>query len=154
MVVCPDAKPWEKYCAEPPCGQLDISKNETFVMLQKFIQEMAGIFPSEYIHLGHDEVNKACYLDDPEFQAVINSGTSLEMLLQTFQDNVQSFARKTQKKIVFWEEVLLDFPTRVPHDTIIQTWKGPDSAHLVLQRGYKVIVSDSKSWYLDCKIYC
>lgn len=151
LVVCPDAKPWERYCAGPPCGQLDISRNETFVMLQKFLREMATVFPSENIHLGHDEVNRECYLDDPKFKAILDSGTDLDMLLQIFQDKIQSITRSIQKIPVFWEEVLLEFPTKVPNDTIIQTWRGQDSASLILEKGYRVIVSDSNSWYLDCK---
>jgi hexosaminidase len=152
LVVCPDAKPWEKYCASPPCGQLDISKNETFEMLEKFIKEMASVFPSQNIHLGHDEVNTACYLEDPNFNAVLNSGTDLATLLQRFQDNVQRIATTVKKTIVFWEEVILDFPTKVPLNTIIQTWKGINGSRLALERGYRVIVSDYSSWYLDCKI--
>jgi hexosaminidase len=130
---------------------LDISKNETFEMLEKFIKEMASVFPSQYIHLGHDEVNTACYLDDPKFKAVLNSGTDLQTLLQRFQDKVQRIAKSVTKTIVFWEEVILDFPTKVPLNTIIQTWRGTDRARLALERGYRVIVSDYSSWYLDCK---
>jgi len=153
LVVCPDAKPWEKYCLSPPCGQLDISKNETYEMLEKFIKEMASVFPSQNIHLGHDEVNKACYLDDPEFKSVLNSGTDLNKLVQKFQDKVQTIAESVEKTIIFWEEVILDFPTKVPNNTIIQTWRGTGRARLVIERGYRVIVSDSSSWYLDCKIF-
>ena len=152
LVVCPDAKPWDKYCAEPPCGQLDISKNETIIMLEKFIREMSDVFPSENIHLGHDEVNKNCYLDDPNIRALLKTGMTLDILLQTFQDNIQDISRNMRKIPVFWEEIVLEFSTKVPKDTIIQSWRGVESTVSILEKGFRVIVSDSKAWYLDCKI--
>lgn len=122
-------------------------------MLKKFLKEMATVFPSENIHLGHDEVNRNCYLDDPKFKALIEAGSDLNTLLQIFQDKIQSISKSVQKVPIFWEDVLLDFPTNVPKHSLIQIWKGPDSARLVLDKGYHIIVSDSKSWYLDCNIF-
>ena len=122
-------------------------------MLEGFLKEMAGIFPDNAVHLGHDEVNKNCYLDDPKFQAIFKTGKTLNQLLQTFHNKLQKITRQIQKTSIFWEEVILEFPILVQNTTIIQSWKGSESTRSIVERGYKVIVSDSKAWYLDCNLF-
>ena len=151
LVLCPDAKPYDTYCAEPPCGQLDISKNETYTMIQTFLTEMASWFPDHVVHLGSDEVNVQCYTDTPSIQSYFKEQNSnLPKLLQTFQDRVQKIVRENKKTPMFWEDVVMDWPTLVPKDTIMQSWKGPQSRLELLERGYQVVVSDANAWYLDC----
>lgn len=41
---------------------------ETFKMLEEILTEVAGLFPSKYIHIGGDEVNKEFWKNCPKCQ--------------------------------------------------------------------------------------
>jgi hypothetical protein len=56
VVACANAQPWELYCNEPPCGQLDPTLEETFVLVEAVVGDVARMFPDALMHLGADEV--------------------------------------------------------------------------------------------------
>src|SRR5690606_32215114 len=48
---------------------LNPAREETYTFLAAFFQEMAALFPDEYIHIGGDENNGRQWLANPEIQA-------------------------------------------------------------------------------------
>ena len=48
---------------------MDPTRDETYAFLDKFIGEMAGMFPSPYFHIGADENNGAVWLANPAIVA-------------------------------------------------------------------------------------
>ena len=41
-------------------GNMNIVLNETWTFLHKFYQEVADVFPDEWIHFGGDELGEEC----------------------------------------------------------------------------------------------
>lgn len=120
-------------------------------MISALLTEMTSWFPDPVVHLGSDEVNEACYLENNGIQGYFATfNATIDTLLQLFQDQVQSISRKNGKTPAFWEEVVLSQSTNVPNDTLVQSWRGSDSKLKILERGYQVIVFDVDGWYLDC----
>jgi N-acetyl-beta-hexosaminidase len=60
-IVCSGAQPWEEFCGEPPCGQLDPTLPETYALVDAVIKDVADLFADAFIHLGADEVNYRCW---------------------------------------------------------------------------------------------
>ena len=56
LIACAGAQPWEQFCAEPPCGQLDPTLDETYELVARVLRDVARVFPDVLVHLGADEV--------------------------------------------------------------------------------------------------
>eukprot|EP00960_Hanusia_phi_P076995 768636-Hanusia_phi.AAC.1 len=56
IVACAGRQPWELFCAQPPCGQLDPTQEETYEVVRAVLEEVARLFPDEALHVGGDEV--------------------------------------------------------------------------------------------------
>lgn len=62
LSLCINQQPWNFYCGEPPCGQLNPKNNNTYLVLEKLYQEMLELTgPVDFFHLGGDEVNLECW---------------------------------------------------------------------------------------------
>lgn len=62
LSLCINQQPWNFYCGEPPCGQLNPKNNNTFLVLEKLYQELLELTgPVDIFHLGGDEVNLECW---------------------------------------------------------------------------------------------
>jgi hexosaminidase len=50
---------------KPHTGSLDPSYEKTYELLSKVFKEMETLFPDSLIHLGGDEVDTTCFLENP-----------------------------------------------------------------------------------------
>lgn len=170
LVTCLHAQPWGPYCAGPPCGQFDVTKDELYEMLHDIYSEMNDMFdePPQF-HMGGDEVFMSCWNSSSEVRDwMINRGWGLTIsdymrLWDYFQERALGIYRNitgaaADRKPILWtsslteEDVIDEFLS--PDDYIIQIWTtagGSDSQinHL-LERGYDVIISNHDVLYLDC----
>lgn len=50
-------EPWQEFCSEPPCGQLNPTNNHTYTLLSHLYAELRSIFhPLHFFHFGGSEV--------------------------------------------------------------------------------------------------
>lgn len=62
LSLCINQQPWNFYCGEPPCGQLNPKNNNTYLVLEKLYQELLELTgPVDFFHMGGDEVNLECW---------------------------------------------------------------------------------------------
>lgn len=62
LTVCFNEQPWQNYCVEPPCGQLDPTQDRLYTVLQDIYREMLQMFRQPTVfHMGGDEVSTACW---------------------------------------------------------------------------------------------
>ena len=105
---------------------MDPTKEETYKFLDKFIGEMAGLFPDQFFHIGGDEVNGKEWDANPKIQAFKQAhGLKDNNDLQAyFNQRVQKIVAKHGKTMLGWDEILRP---DLPKDIAIQSWRGPDS---------------------------
>jgi hexosaminidase len=125
---------------------LDPTRDEVYDFLDKFIGEMADLFPDPYFHIGGDEVNGKQWNANPaiqEFKRAHNFATNEDLQLY-FTRRVQELVRKHGKKMIGWDEIL---HAGVPKDVVIHSWRGAKSLAEAARQGNPVILSSG--YYID-----
>jgi hexosaminidase len=96
-----------------PTPTFDPSKETTYAFLDKFLGEMAALFPSPYIHIGADENNGAAWKANPAIASFMqqNQIADTHALQAYFVKRVSQLLTKHNKKTLGWEE---SFSTDLP----------------------------------------
>jgi len=61
MAVCVNQEPWQSYCVQPPCGQLNPLHEGMYNVLGEIYKDMLDVFQTDLFHMGGDEVNFNCW---------------------------------------------------------------------------------------------
>ena len=125
---------------------MDPTEERTYKFLDKFIGEMAGLFPDRYFHIGGDEVNGKQWSANPKIQAFMRShGLKSNQDLQAyFNTRVQKIVSKHGKIMIGWDEILRP---DLPKDIVVQSWRGQSSLADAAKQGYRGLLS--YGYYLD-----
>src|SRR5262249_50320607 len=138
------------YALDRKWGVLDPAMNpteeKTYKFLDDFIGEMAKLFPDQYFHIGGDEVNGKEWDANPKIQEYRKAHNlkSNEELQAYFSQRVQKIVSKHGKSAVGRHEI---FVPGVSKDTMIHSWRGPESLAAAAKQGYRGILSNG--YYLD-----
>jgi hexosaminidase len=125
---------------------MDPTQESTYKFLEKFIAEMARLFPDAYFHIGGDEVNGKQWDANPKIQAFIHAhGMKNNQDLQAyFNQRLQKIVAKNHKIMVGWDEIL---HPDLPKTIIVQSWRGQASLAEAAKQGYSGLLSFG--YYLD-----
>ncbi len=125
---------------------MDPTQESTYKFLEKFIAEMARLFPDAYFHIGGDEVNGKQWDANPKIQAFIHAhGMKNNQDLQAyFNQRLQKILAKNHKTMVGWDEIL---HPDLPKTIIVQSWRGQASLAEAAKQGYSGLLSFG--YYLD-----
>jgi hexosaminidase len=120
----------------------------TFDFLKKVFQEIADLFPSEYIHLGGDECSKMWWKQSETTQAFMKkNGLKDELALQTyFIEQVSKYLKEKNKKVIGWHEIM---EGKLDTSTIMMNWSNDAKAIEAASKGYPVIMTPSVPYYLN-----
>lgn len=168
LTACFNAQPWQQFCVEPPCGQLDPTEDRLYDVLEDIYRTMWTDFGQPHLfHMGGDEVSVSCWNSSARIQQWMTQqrGWQLEekdfmRLWGHFQDNAQSRLDKVmgeqRRPLLLWTSRLTEVPYVQDYvnkeRTIIQIWTKGDDAKVadLLRLGFRVIVSNYDALYLDC----
>ena len=125
---------------------MDPTEERTYKFLDKFIGEMAALFPDKYFHIGGDEVNGKQWDANPKIQAFMHSHAlkNNQELQAYFNQRVQKIVSKHGKIMIGWDEVL---NPDLAKDVVVQSWRGQDSLAQAAKQGYRGLLSFG--YYLD-----
>ena len=86
LAVCVNKDPWEEFCVEPPCGQLNPANDKLYPILEKIYKEYLNMFDSDLFHAGGDEVKTYFVKNVLNLLLLINvnNETNLQVLLIYF----------------------------------------------------------------------
>ncbi|KAI9327966.1 glycoside hydrolase superfamily, partial [Obelidium mucronatum] len=150
-----------QYCAEPPCGQLDVRKSKAIALLDQLVGEVGAWFADPVLHVGHDEVNARAYgLVPDNWDSVPADAT--HALMRDFEPKLLSILAKHGKKYAAWDEVAWAYgiESMVPKDAVVGVWSDyaknlvPAMTKLGLN---KIVVAPYSTYYFDCspsQIWC
>lgn len=133
---------------------LCIGNEDAMLFLEDVFDEVAGLFPYEYIHIGGDEAPRVRWEKCPRCQARIKAENlkaddafSAEDRLQTYcSRRIIEFLKTKGKRVIGWDEMMegdID-----PHLTVM-AWRGVDKGAAAARAGLDVIVVPSGYCYFD-----
>jgi hexosaminidase len=127
-----------------PC--MDPTQEETYAFLDTFIEEMAGLFPDAYFHIGGDEVSGKLWNSNPDIIAFKKEQGMKDNhdLQANFNKRILAIIQKHGKKMLGWDEI---FHPDLPKDVVVHSWRGPKSLAEAARQGYMGILSNG--YYLD-----
>lgn len=101
---------------------IDPAREETYEFVDRFIAEMAEVFPDPYFHTGGDEVNPTAWKENPRIKDFMDAhGFKRGRDLQAyFTGRYAALVAKHGKIPIGWEEVL---HSDVPEEVIVHLWK-------------------------------
>ncbi|WEK18065.1 MAG: family 20 glycosylhydrolase [Candidatus Pedobacter colombiensis] len=136
--------PWNASRTNVVCAGND----SVFVFLEKVIGELAGLFPSKYIHIGGDEVSRAYWDKCPVCQQRIKDEhlKSSEELQSYFLKRVSKIVLSKGKKPLGWYENL---PGGLPDEMAVMSWKDDKGGILSSKKGQQVVMTPAAYTYLD-----
>jgi hexosaminidase len=114
---------------------MDPTKEELYALLDKFIGEMAALFPDEYFHIGGDELNGKQWDSSPSIKAFKqqnNLKTNYDLHVYFNKRRVQLLA-KYNKRMIGWDEIL---HPDLPKNIVVQSWRGQASLADGARKGY------------------
>jgi hexosaminidase len=124
----------------------DPTNERVYRFLDRFVGEMAALFPDAYWHVGGDENSGVEWDANPRIQAFKRAhGFTTNAALQTyFNQRLVPILAKHHKRMVGWDEIL---QPGLPTTSVIQSWQGRATLDSAARRGYAAILSSG--WYLD-----
>ena len=122
------------------------AKAETFQFLDDVLTEVAGLFPSKYIHIGGDEVPKGPWKNDVACQALMKrEGLKNEEELQSwFIRRIEKLVNAKGKTLIGWSEILQG---GLAQNAAVMDWIG--GGREAASQGHDVVMSPTKYCYLD-----
>jgi hexosaminidase len=124
----------------------DPTREETYQFLDQFIEEMAGLFPDPYWHIGGDEVDPRQWNDNARI-AAFRTRRSLKdnaALQAWFNQRLSRILTRHGKKMIGWDEILHQ---QLPAGTVIQSWRGVEYLGRTIEMGFASILS--APYYID-----
>ncbi|HEV8415151.1 MAG TPA: beta-N-acetylhexosaminidase [Bryobacteraceae bacterium] len=123
-------------------------KESTFQFLENVLSEVLTLFPSPYIHIGGDEVQKDRWKESPDAQAVIRrEGLKDEGELQSyFIRRMERFINSQGRRMIGWDEIL---EGGLAPDATVMSWRGEQGGIAAARQGHDVIMSPDAYLYFD-----
>lgn len=126
---------------------------DTYKFIDAVLSEIASLFPSEYVHIGGDEVSFGwdCWKDNKDVQELMRR-ENLKSLMEVesyFMRRVIAMLDKYGKKLIGWDDIL-DLDIDRNHTAV--TWfrsERPDHLDKAAAEGVPVVMSPRQPNYLD-----
>ena len=126
------------------------SREENYALLADILGEVSELFPSEYIHIGGDEVEMSQWRRCPDCQALMrdNGMSSTAELQQYFMSRLTDILAMHGKKPAVWNEAIDG--GQLSDDTRVYGWESVKECRTAAAN-YKTIVMPGQHFYFDMK---
>jgi hexosaminidase len=133
-------------CSGKNTGVYCAGNEDTFVFLQDVLTEVFALFPSQYIHIGGDEVDKTAWHSCPKCQARMKAeGLKSEHELQSyFIRRIEKFINANHRDLLGWSEIR---EGGLAANATVMDWIGGGKE--AAAEGHKVVMSPTGFCYFD-----
>lgn len=133
-----------------PNNALNPAIAATYDFLGAVFDELVDLFPSDYIHIGGDEVADGSWLASPLcIQLMKVEGIEGTFGLQSyFLKKIKSMLTERDKKLSGWNEVSHGGGVEA-EGTLLMAWQNSEIGIELAQAGYDVVMTPGQAYYLD-----
>jgi hexosaminidase len=128
-------------------------KDGTYTFLTNILKEVATLFPSQYIHIGGDEVHfgNEQWNDKPEIWQLMDTHglDGLTGVEHYFLNRMSDSIKNMNKTLIGWDEVVnANLPAS---NTMVMWWRHekPGQLEKAINKGYQIIMCPRIPLYLD-----
>lgn len=147
-LACGGAEAWVRrqglqhpnvYCA---------SKPTTFTFVTEVLEEVLTLFPSRFIHIGGDEVDKGLWAACPDCRAYrAAQGLPDEHALQSdFIRRIDAWLTARGRRMVGWDEIL---EGGLAKGATVMSWRGTEGGIQAARAGHDVVMAPGSHCYFD-----
>ena len=128
-----------------------VAREENYQLLEDILGEVCDIFPSEYIHIGGDEVDTSYWERCPHCSALYQREEMAHHseLQERFMERLVEILARNGKRAVMWNEATES--GRLSHDVVICGWEGVEESRKVAEEGYPTVVMPGEYFYFDMR---
>ena len=123
-------------------------KEETFRFIENVLNEVCGLFPGTYIHIGGDECPKVRWKHCNHCQALMKRlHLKNESELQSyFVRRVGKFLKSKGKEMIGWDEIL---EGGLASGATVMSWRGTEGGIKAAKKRHKVVMTPGSHCYFD-----
>lgn len=146
FLTCNGENKWGELFTKPicPCNE------STFTFAQDIFTEIMDIFPSKYIHIGGDEVDRSDWGKSDACKALMEKEgiKDLAALQSYFIHRMEKFFITKGRKLIGWDEII---EGGISPTAIVMYWRGwvPDAPAKAVKNGNQVIMAPGEPLYFD-----
>lgn len=137
----------------PQAGQPDTNvfcagNEKSFQFVEGVLDEVMALFPSKWIHIGGDEVDKRFWHACPLCQARMKAeGLKDEEELQSyFIGRIDKYLASKGRRLIGWDEIL---EGGLAPGATVMSWRGIDGGIAAAKAGHDVVMSPTSHAYFD-----
>ncbi len=146
QVSCVDSAGWGTEFSFPICP----CNPDVMDFSYKIWDEIIDLFPSNVVHIGCDEVEKATWASSPECQAFMkdNGMTSLNEIQNYFVKKLQQHLQAKGKTVIAWDDVI---EGNIDNNITMMYWRAwvTDSPERSAANGNPIILTPWSHFYLS-----
>lgn len=146
FLTCNGENKWGTLFTKPicPCNE------STFTFAENVYSEIMDIFPSKYIHIGGDEVDRSDWAKSDACKALMQREgiKDLPALQSYFIDRMEKFFNSKGRKLIGWDEII---EGGISPTAIVMYWRTwvPGAPIKAVKNGNQVIMTPGTPLYFD-----
>jgi hexosaminidase len=123
--------------------------DETYKFIYAVLDEVCDLFPSEWVHVGSDEVPDGAWLKSElcHEKRELLALESKEKLHGHFLREVEKHLEEKGRKMAGWEEVRTG--ELASNSTRVYSWQGVEAGRVAAKAGHSVVMTPAQYTYLD-----
>ena len=128
-----------------------VAREENYALLADILGELCTLFPSEYIHVGGDEVDMTQWKRCPDCQALMRQRGMADphQLEDLFMQRMAAILGANGKRPAVWNEAVATGD--LAHDSRVYGWQSVKSCLDATAKGYETVVMPGEYFYFDMR---
>nr|WP_293841948.1 family 20 glycosylhydrolase [uncultured Arsenicibacter sp.] len=146
FLSCTGQDGWGKTFSVPVCP----CNEPTYTFMETVLSEIIALFPSQYVHIGADEVEKSTWAKTPACLELMKREklNNVEELQSYFVHRIEQFVQSKGKKLMVWDDAL---EGGLKPSSTVMYWRSwlKNAPQKAAQNGNNVVMTPVSQLYFD-----